>query len=390
MTLHSITRRSTDAMTSKEASQILRVGILGAGDVAQTIHLPTLSLLTHLYSVVAICDISPQTVEHCKAKFNVPFSTTNPARLINHEDVDLIFNLTVDQYHAPYTIGALRAGKHVFLEKPLTLSMKSGLAIVNAEKALTGPRVFVGTMRRYAPSFTKAFKREVAGIPSILYARSRGLIGPNAHFVPQGGWFNARYDDVPQDLAKDSKAKLDGLLKETLGEDGMTKERIEYLRFLGSLGSHDLSLMRETLGNPESVAGVSVNHPFYTAIFNYRNRNGEPFSCTYETGIDSVPRFDSHLAVYGEHKTVTIHYDTPFIKGLPIKVKVEELVDGEAVTREVLTSFEDAYTAEMQEMHACFTEGKEIKTSAEDSLNDLKLWEMMLKAHERSSASNAL
>jgi predicted dehydrogenase len=371
---------------STKSPQILRVGLIGAGEVSQTIHLPTLSLLTHLYTVVAICDISPKTVEHCKTKFKIPFGTTDPNELISLDNVDLIFNLTSDQYHAPYTIAALKAGRHVFLEKPLTLSMKSGLEIVEAEKAAGGPRVFVGTMRRYAPSFTQAFKREVASIPKILYARSRGIIGPNAHFVPQGGWFPVKFNDIPKAAVMDFHEKLDVLLKEALGEKGMTKEQIDYLRFLGSLGSHDLSLMRETLGNPDSVAGVSVNHPFYTAMFNYRNKSGEPFSCTYETGIDGVPRFDSHLAVYGEHKTVTIQYDTPYIKGLPIKVKVDELVDGEAVTREILTTFEDAYTAEMQVMHACFTEGSEIKTSAEDALNDLRLWDLMLKEHERSMA----
>lgn len=40
------------------SDQVLRVGILGAGEVAQVIHLPALAMLSHLYSVTAICDIS--------------------------------------------------------------------------------------------------------------------------------------------------------------------------------------------------------------------------------------------------------------------------------------------------------------------------------------------
>jgi predicted dehydrogenase len=376
-------------MAVTENLQILGVGIIGAGEVAQAVHLPTLAMLTHLYTIVAICDISPKAVEHCKTKFKIPFSTTDPYELISLSNVDLIFNLTSDQYHAPYAVAALKAGKNVMMEKPLTLSIKSGLEIMEAEKAAGGPRVFVGMMRRYAPSFTQAFKREVSSIPRILYARSRGIIGPNSHFVPQGGCFPVRFNDIPKEVALDFNETLNALLKESLGENGMTEERIEYWRFLGSLGSHDLSLMREVLGNPDSVAGVSVNHPFYSAMFNYRNKSGEPFSCTYETGIDGVPRFDSHLAIYGERKTVTIQYDTPYVKGLPIKVRVDELVNGEAVSREILTTFEDAYTAEMQEMHACFTEGKEIKTSAEDSMNDLRLWTMMLQVHERDSELKA-
>ena len=43
----------------------LRVGIIGLGEVAQTIHLPTLSLLNNLYTNQAICDISPTLVAHC-------------------------------------------------------------------------------------------------------------------------------------------------------------------------------------------------------------------------------------------------------------------------------------------------------------------------------------
>jgi len=139
-------------------------------------------------------------------------------------------------------------------------------------------------------------------------------------------------------------------------------EREDFCRFLESLGSHDLPLMRATLGYPESVAGVSANEPFYSAILNYRNQDGSSFAVTYESGIDMLARFDSHLTIYGKNKTVSIQYDTPYIKGLPIKVKVDEINEhGEAVTRGVLSSYEDAYTAELKEMHACFTQGKEIR-----------------------------
>ncbi len=366
-----------------DAPRPLRVGVIGAGEVAQVIHLPTLSLLPHLYTIIAICDISPKSISHCAHKFHIPHTTTTPRELVTHPEVDVVFILTSDQYHAGLTITALRAGKHVFLEKPLTISVKAGLEILEAEKQANGPRVFVGYMRRYAPSFTEAFKREVATIPRILYARSRDIIGPNSHFVCQSGTEPVKFDDISPAANADGEQALDLLLREALGEEGAaSKEIVEYWRFLASLGSHDLSLMREVLGFPEAVAGVSVNHPFYSAIFNYKNKTGESFAVMYESGIDAVPRFDAHLAVYGEKKTVSIMYDTPYVKGLPIKVRVEETIDGEAVTREILTSFEDAYTAEMKVMYECFIKGREIKTSVEDAMNDLYLWTMMMKKYD--------
>jgi len=286
--------------------------------------------------------------------------------------------LTSDEYHEEHIISALKAGKNVMTEKPLTLSIPSGQRIIQAEKDANGPRVFVGYMRRYAASFTEAFKREVGSIPKILYARSRDIIGPNSFFVAQSGTFQEKNTDLSSTAADERKSRLDALFAEAFPEQSITTTHMNYCRFLGGLGSHDLSLMREALGFPESVAGVSVNHPFYSAIFNYRDKTGEPFAVSYETGNDGVPDFDAHLTVYGEGKRVMIKYDTPYIKGLPIKVVVQEANDrGEVQRREIVSSYEDAYTTELREMYDCFVNCKTIKTSAEDALHDLRLCDMM-------------
>ena len=374
------------------AGAVLRVGLIGAGEVAQVIHLPTLQLMYHLYTVSAICDVSQKTVDFCKNRYNIPLATTNPDDVINHPDIDVIFNLTSDEFHETIAVAALRAGKHVMQEKPISLSIESAMRIVEAEReAKNGARVFVGYMRRYAPSFVNAFKREVASIDRVLYARSRGIVGPNAYFVNQSGTFPFKNpDDIPSGASARRANLLSELLKEAFNGDKAAEEDVKFCRHLGSLGSHDISLMREVLGFPQSVAGVSVNSPFYSAILNYKTNRGA-FSLTYETGIDEVARFDSHLTVYGKNKTVSIQYDTPYVKGLAIKVKVDEVNEyGEVVSRENLSSYEDAYTTELKEMHACFTQGREIKTTAEDALQDLRLFSMLLQQHRQQRMRSAV
>lgn len=299
------------------ASKRLRVGILGAGEVAQVIHLPTLHLLDHLYTVVAISDVSRKTVDFCATHYEFLIATVKSYNVINEPNVDVIFVLTSDEFH-------------------------------EAEKtAPNGARVFVGYMRRYAPSFVNAFEREVASIDKVLYARCRGIVGPNTFFVNQSGTSPFKYSsDLPAEASAERGRLLSILFEEAFEGKKITAECKDFCRFLGSLGSHDLYLLRETLGYPESVAGVSANEPFYSAILNYRNQDGSSFAVTYESGIDMVARFDSHLTIYGKNKTVSIQYDTPYIKGLPIKVKVDEINEhGEAVSREILSSYEDAYTA---------------------------------------------
>ncbi|KAK1066028.1 hypothetical protein LTR33_011684 [Friedmanniomyces endolithicus] len=97
---------------------------------------------------------------------------------------------------------------------------------------------------------------------------------------------------------------------------------------LGSLGSHDLSVMREALGMPKSVLGCSIDAetPFWN----------------YESGINEVPRFDAHLEVYSRTKQITVQYDTPFIKGLPITMTIRENIDGGLQERIVRKTYEDS------------------------------------------------
>ncbi|KAH7418843.1 hypothetical protein BKA64DRAFT_717472 [Cadophora sp. MPI-SDFR-AT-0126] len=272
------------------------------------------------------------TIDHVAAKFRIPHKTTNPSEVINNPEVDVVFILAADEFHESLCISALEAGKRVFIEKPISPSLPSTKRIIAAEKAAGGAKVFVGYMRRYAPSFTAAFLREVANIPKIL----------------------------PPGSGEEQKRNLDTLVGEAFPGVSPTERDVKYYRFLGSLGSHDLSLMREALGFPD-----------------YKNKTGEPFPVTYESGIGNVPRFDASLAVYGEKKT-----------GLPIKVKVDELNEhGEAVSREVLSSFEDAYTVELKDMYTCFALGETIKTSAENACRDLELFDLMYKQLAKQEGS---
>ncbi|KAJ5215111.1 myo-inositol 2-dehydrogenase [Penicillium chermesinum] len=361
-------------------SRILKLGIIGAGEVFQVCHGPCLLLLSHLFKIESICDLSPKTVDHCAQKFNISHRTTTPQEVIDNPNVDVVFILTSDDSHADLACAALKAGKNVFIEKPVSLSIPSIEAIIQAQEAASGARVFVGYMRRYAASFLKSFNLEVASIPKILYARVRDFSGPNFNFVSQSGTFPVRHNDYPQASAEERNNRLETLFAEAFPDQEITDDRRKFCRFLGSLGSHDISLMREALGFPERVVGVSANEPFYSAILDYRNKDGSKYSVTYESGIDEVPVFDAHLAVYGEKKRVTIKYQSPYVKGLPIYVDVDEVNEqGEVQHRSMLASYEDTYTTELQEVYNAFANGAGIKSTVEDAKYDLQIFDMLYK-----------
>lgn len=153
-----------------------------------------------------------------------------------------------------------------------------------------------------------------------------------------------------------------------------------------SLGTHDLSAMREILGMPQRVAGAMLTFPgIFSVLFDYGT-----FPCTYESGLNNVPEFDAHIEVYSPDKIVRVEFDSPYVKGLPTVMIVKEKVgDAGFQERKVRKTYEDAYTLEMKELYRCVVEDLEPKTSAVDARNDIELFRMILQAGvERYSKSS--
>ncbi|CAH0024706.1 unnamed protein product [Clonostachys rhizophaga] len=171
------------------------------------------------------------------------------------------------------------------------------------------------------------------------------IIGPHTKFITESGTEPIRNTDFPAGASK-KREILAQLYAEAFGTAPITPERITFCRLLNGLGSHDISLMRDCIGVPKSIGGVSVGDKFYSAILNYENKDGK-FPVTFEMGFDSVPNFDAHFTVYGDTKRVTIKYDSPYIRGLPTVVEVEEVTEtGEVQSRQIISS-EDAYASEL-------------------------------------------
>ncbi|CZR68713.1 uncharacterized protein PAC_18612 [Phialocephala subalpina] len=358
--------------------KVLGVGIIGCGEVCQTVHLPTLGHLSDYFQVTYLCDVSSDALRHCKKKVagQEPETTRDVAKLCASPSVDVVFITNSNEYHAAHAIIALQHNKHVLLEKPASITIRDADAIIAAESKSHG-KVFVGYMRRYAAAFVDAIE-EIGGVEKILYARVRDIIGPNSIFVDQSGTFPKKFSDFAPADTEDITNRNTELLTQALEvECGVeqTDETKRFWRILGGLGSHDLSAMREALGMPTSVKGVSYNFPFWNVLFQYPG-----FAVSYESGMDQVPRFDAHIEIYSAKKTVRVQYDTPYVKGLPTTLHICENVDGAYKESMIRRTYEDAYTLEIMELYKMIVEGKQIKTTAADAKKDLEIFGMIMKA----------
>jgi predicted dehydrogenase len=345
----------------------LRIGIVGCGEATQILHLPSLRQLDELFEVVAACDASRSVVDSVARDWAIPTALTDPAELFAWDDLDAILIASPDETHSPLTVAALAAGKHVLVEKPMAVTLRQADEII-LEQERSGLVVQVGYMRLHAAAFAEA-RRLVESLGEIRLARVHQVLGANALIIDPTSRV-ARPDGAR------SNAALEALLREAIGNVGSTE--LAAFRLLLGLSSHDLSVMRELLGVPARVLYATARHSgaYLTAGFDYGD-----YVCTFETGMDRIPRFDCHIEVYSDDRVVRLEYDTPYVRNLPTRVSVVE-ANGSGGVRETRTqpTWGDAFVTEWKAFHRSVTEGIPPRVSARDFRLDLELFIEMARA----------
>ena len=142
---------------------LLSIGVLGCGPIAQFAHFESIlkGRNTHLY---ALCDHAPDLVERMTAVHQPEKTYSDFAAMLADPQVEAVIIATADQFHVPLSLQALAAGKHVFVEKPLGVSVEECEQLRQAV-ADSGCKLQVGHMKRFDPgiAFARQFIREEMG-----------------------------------------------------------------------------------------------------------------------------------------------------------------------------------------------------------------------------------
>ncbi|MFC5452352.1 Gfo/Idh/MocA family protein [Paenibacillus aestuarii] len=350
----------------------LKIGIIGLGEVAQIIHLPVLEGLSDRFEINAVCDISPIVLDTLGNRYQVPNRYEDAFELTQQPDLDAVLICNSDEYHADCAVSAARNKKHVLLEKPMCLTLREADEIIQARNE-TGVKVMIGYMRRYAPAFVRAVE-EVKQLNKINYARVRDIIGHNHLFIEQSSHV-LRSVDISEANKKDRSDRARKLVREAIGD--VPADLASAYRLLCGLGSHDLSAMREIIGFPNRVIAASQWNQgrFINAILEY-----DDFRVIYETGIDNIRRFDAHIEVIGDNRSLKVQFNTPYMRHLPTTLEVKETVGEAYHERQIRSTFKDSYTCQLEYFYDVIVNNRTPKTTPEDAKEDLKLFQMLIKA----------
>src|SRR5207253_5378237 len=132
----------------------VRVGVIGCGMVAQAEHLQNLLQLSDRFEIAALADPSATVREAMGARYAVSCVYTDYAALLDGGNVDAVVISAPAATHADITVAALEAGVHVFVEKPLCITLADADRII-AARDRAARIVQVGYMKRFDPAWER-------------------------------------------------------------------------------------------------------------------------------------------------------------------------------------------------------------------------------------------
>jgi predicted dehydrogenase len=128
-------------------TETIRIGLVGAGAIAQLAHLPVLSKMRGA-SLIALCDNDGAKARSLAERFNVPDVFTDIDEMLDLDQVDAVIITSPNHLHEPHVLAALKAGVHVLCERPLSLSAR-GVERILAAATKAGKKVAVGNNHRF-------------------------------------------------------------------------------------------------------------------------------------------------------------------------------------------------------------------------------------------------
>jgi len=211
-------------------SKKVRVGVIGAGFIGPS-HFRSYQAVKEC-ELVAVCDIDRGRAKEAGAKFGIPHVFTDCREMLKSDLVEAVSVCTPNECHAPQSIVALKAGKHVLCEKPLAIN--AGQARKMVEVAKQAKRILMTAQNMRYSGAAQALKKMVdAGRFGTLYFGKAMLLRRSG--IPKG-WF------------QDKKQAGGGPLLD--------------------IGVHVLDLLWYLMGRPEPVSAFGVT-------FDYLGKSGQ-------------------------------------------------------------------------------------------------------------------
>lgn len=346
----------------------LRLGYVGCGFMAQSVHLPNFARIPRC-QLVALAEVREELGRRVGARYRIPRLYRNHTEMLQDDDIDAVAVSAGFMLQGQIARDALLAGKDVFMEKPMAVSLRQADEILAAE-ARSGRRLMVGYMKRYDAGNELVKERvdryrRTGELGPLTYVRNHGFCGD---------WVAG--NDVLVETAEEAAPSTPAVGPEWLPEEHLDR----YLGYLQQY-THNVNLLRWLLdaGNDVRVRAVDLDDDGYTGIVTLDVAGTR---AVLESGRVSHHRWDEHTQIYFRDGWVHTWAPPLLLRQAPAEVEIYRGA-GEQVTERPIPrpAWSWSYRREAEHFVDALCTGAPFRSDARDTRTDVRLFEEIYRLH---------
>jgi predicted dehydrogenase/threonine dehydrogenase-like Zn-dependent dehydrogenase len=183
-------RRTDNPRAHPSSSGRIRIAVVGAGSYAKFMHLPTIQSLSGRFHLQAVVSRTGHNAKATAEQFGASYATTDYSSVLEDPEVDAVLIATRHNLHASMVLDALKAGKHVLVEKPLALTPAELVPIEGFYSELHDEESVPVLMT----GFNRRFSRHLRRIHELVRDRTNPMIvnyRMNAGYIPLDHWVHS-------------------------------------------------------------------------------------------------------------------------------------------------------------------------------------------------------
>lgn len=255
-------------MSKKLKAGVIGIGMISGGHTGSYKENPETEL-------IAICDIDEKWLPVAKEQLGVKYAYTDYNELLANPEIDIVSICLPNMLHAPVTIAALNAGKHVLCEKPMAESAEMGRKMRDAELK-SGKKLMISHNQRFGEDIQVMKALNDSGAFGDIYhvrvawRRPLGMLPGPYTYRSDGQMYNRNWFN--------EKAKCGGVLRD--------------------LGSHMIDLTMYILGFPELEGAYAAAYRKWTPEVNAGDKGKYPFDS--EDMVSGFVKFKGGLSIQVE------------------------------------------------------------------------------------------
>ena len=346
----------------------LRVGIVGAGEIASSVHLPILTRRSDLFEVVAIADLNIAAAHAVADRFNVAHRYASTEEMLEAGSLDFVAVLNSGS-HASHVVQALNAGLDVFCEKPLAYSQAEINDIETAVKT-SGKKLMVGYMKTYDPAINE-MQKNLQGRPRTVDVLVLHPSGPSQMATTE---MSVDIPKAPESLIPLFSAMRNEINTEALGQSGSDAIGNVYSEIILGSVIHEFSVLRALdveIAEVDYVDRWPKTGPTDSIVIHGRTSDGIRVTVRWFY-LEDYPAYREEVRWVNEKEGHHIIFASPYIMRIPTQY-IHTTRSGVDHVESTFNSYQTGFERELEAFYGHVKESQKIQDPISAGRADLLL-----------------